>query len=216
MKTKNNTIGSVDAPQWKSAMLDIKHLFEQIGITYWIDEGTLIGAIRHKGFVPWDNDVDFSIRDEDLQKLISSFDLFRLNGFVVRHQKLKKHISFHRKDTKMDVNIYDKELKQIRWWHSNIIARGLDFIMKKSHQNYLVEVFLFPIYKKFTDIEETIVLPKKFINTLRTIELFGENFPIPNHTEDYLSYRFGDWKTPKHKGKLITEWNGIKYDFSKL
>ena len=88
--------------------------------------------------------------------------------------------------------------------------------MKKTNQNYLIELLLFPIYKRFTDVEETIVIPKKFIKKLDSIELFGETFPVPAHLEDYLTYRFGDWKTPKHKGKLITEWNGIHYDTGKL
>lgn len=209
-------INSVDAPEWKSALFDVKEILDDLRVKYWLDEGTLIGAVRHKGFVPWDNDIDISIQDSSRVFIISSFDEFRLKGFYVRHQKHKNHISFHRDGTKVDINIYDKNLKQVRWWHSNIVARGLDFLMKKTHQNYLIEVLLFPIYKKFVDVEETITLPKRFIKELETIELFNKTFPVPAHIEEYLDYRFGDWKTPKHKGKIITEWNGIHYDFSKL
>lgn len=34
-------------------------------ITYWIHSGTLIGALRHKGFIPWDDDVDMGYIADD-------------------------------------------------------------------------------------------------------------------------------------------------------
>lgn len=40
------------------------------GINYWIMGGTLIGAIRHKGFVPWDSDMDVGMTRRDFNKLI--------------------------------------------------------------------------------------------------------------------------------------------------
>lgn len=46
-------------------------LCKQNNIVYWLDCGTLLGAIRHKGFVPWDDDVDLGIMRDDLNKLIA-------------------------------------------------------------------------------------------------------------------------------------------------
>ena len=49
---------------------DIK-VFERHKIGYVVDGGTAIGAARHRGLVPWDDDIDLAVHEDYEQKLIN-------------------------------------------------------------------------------------------------------------------------------------------------
>ena len=42
-----------------SALRRIDETCSELGVSYWLDGGTLLGAVRHHGPIPWDDDVDF-------------------------------------------------------------------------------------------------------------------------------------------------------------
>lgn len=60
----------------QSIALDVLSRFadycKQNGFYYVLEFGTLLGAVRHKGFIPWDDDIDITMPREDYEKLIKN------------------------------------------------------------------------------------------------------------------------------------------------
>ena len=65
---------------------DVTQLFDKFNIKYWADGGTYLGAIRHQGIIPWDDDLDLGIENNVSQEKIVKFkeELKKLNYGIVK------------------------------------------------------------------------------------------------------------------------------------
>lgn len=59
-------------------------------ITYWIDSGTLLGAVRHGGFIPWDDDTDVCMPRKDYLRFIKLFGNKRFGNYVLQTPQTDK------------------------------------------------------------------------------------------------------------------------------
>lgn len=54
-----------------SLLSEFAQIAQQHNLQYWADFGTLLGCVRHRGFIPWDDDVDLGMMREDIDKLLT-------------------------------------------------------------------------------------------------------------------------------------------------
>lgn len=59
--------------QEKEILKDFDRFCRENSLRYWVCGGTLLGTIRHKGFIPWDDDIDVFTPWEDYQRLIEIY-----------------------------------------------------------------------------------------------------------------------------------------------
>lgn len=68
-------------------MMRIDKVFQEHNILYWGTCGTLLGAVRHRGLVPWDDDIDVAILEQDIPKLLAlREELYQVGLDVCTHK----------------------------------------------------------------------------------------------------------------------------------
>lgn len=100
----------------KARLVEILQFFikvcEEHKIRYFVAGGTCLGAIRHNGFIPWDDDIDVYVPRNDYEKLIHIFAKYKDAEFQLKTFNDKDYYLPFYKLVDKNTILYEKDVKK--------------------------------------------------------------------------------------------------------
>ncbi len=163
---------------------DLVSVLDKNGINYWLDYGTLLGAVRHKGFIPWDDDLDLGVLYFDKERIVKSVekelkDSYRIFNFGEHDKFLKLERSFGNNTITIDIFLYKNESEKLQ---AKFFPDGI-------------------VYNN--------PFPFDSIFPLKTMKFESSEFKVPNEYDLYLKKNYGEYMSlPKSSHYWSHEkWN---------
>lgn len=120
-------------------LLKLDKFFNDNDITYYIDGGTAIGAIRHNGFLPWDDDADVYVTRDNYEKLLKVADKLSDIGVVLGCYELHKEYS---KTAAKFTDLNDTSFVRSDAFHGLAMGQNIDiFILDPVPKNKIDEYY---------------------------------------------------------------------------
>ena len=176
---------------------------EKLGLKYSIAYGTLLGAVRHKGFIPWDNDVDVVMLREDYEKLCAvAQHEFRSPYFFQTSESdpwsLRGHAQLRNSETTGILRSEFRNGKSLYPFNQGIFMDifPLDYLPDDDNQcdEFLAEVKKLKINLSKLRYRLAAFKNRKIINMGRLSILFGAMLTLKNISSECILLRKESYK----------------------
>jgi hypothetical protein len=184
----------------KEALFNIDKAFNEIGIKYWLEFGTLLGAVREKDFIAHDLDIDLGCFLEDYheknEKIFNKYGFKKVREFLIDDGKYGREETYRYNGLDIDIFYFSINEKQQMYCHTFIP------LPDKSRETTINELGGL-IVRELTYPYEGFA----------TIELFKHNFNMPKNIDEHLSASYGKnymIKDPNYSNKIATNVKILK------
>ena len=109
---------------------EVKRICEKHNIKYFLDGGSLLGAIRHNGFIPWDDDMDFGMVRDEFEKFLKVAKVELKDGFFLQTWETDPTYPF--------------EFAKIR--KEGTLLLEVSYSKKTTHSGIWVDIFPYDVY----------------------------------------------------------------------
>lgn len=178
----------------------LDHLCTKYDIRYFLIGGTLIGAIRHKGFIPWDDDLDIGMTRNDYEKFIKYAvpelpeDIFFQNPQTDKYYPQFNYVDARLRDKFSSYNHIDKENSK---WHE-----GLQIDIFIHDRSYLPHNFFVVTSNKL------LKLTRDHRTRVKVLKFISKYVPVPlvyssNYLQHYSSLQLGTFIKESECSTLI-------------
>lgn len=134
-------------------LLSIDRVCKQLNIEYILMYGTLLGAVRHKGFIPWDDDIDIAMTRENYDKFVSE-----AANYLPEHLQIQ-HYSHEKECPNIYVKVRDKNTTFLHKEHIDLdIVQGIFvdiFPIERLHKHKYLNKLEFVRKKIFNLINQS-------------------------------------------------------------
>lgn len=144
-------------------------IFEKYSLKYYIFWGSLLGAVRHQGFIPWDDDLDIAMLGEDYEKFleIAAEELPQTYHILSPYTSDEVDMHFTRITNGKEIDLVGSWSKE---YHGCPIVMGVD----------IFPLYYIPRDKKMAEEQKQVLT---FIRQLRDIMQFRKEHPELNEEE---------------------------------
>lgn len=178
-------------------LVELRDILNKHGLKWWLSHGTMLGAYRENNLIAHDDDADIGLDMTYRDRIYPAIEDAKKAGFFVPPQAIKDTIVLPTLCPYSD-SVFIRDGEKIEgWWYDK----------KEIYNKNTKENEMFYIYDEFRS-GWALKHPAKFYDELKTMTFRGEEFPIPNHIEEWLVHFYGeDWKIPNKKKKYNTHNN---------